>query len=176
MAGVFPQVRERRVNTDQIMELYPSKTRIILTVLVLAAVSAICAWLAAGGRPLAAGERALLAILAAVAALGAHAVWRSASTGLVLHGDRIAATGGSTVLWLADVARLERGVFAFKPANGVVVSLQRRGSFRWVPGLWWRIGARVGIGGMTPKARTKAFADMLEQRLAENRPGPAENG
>ncbi len=65
------------------------------------------------------------------------------------------------------MARVERGVFAFKPANGVVVSLRRRGSLRWVPGLWWRTGARVGIGGMTPKGQTKAFADLLQHLIAE---------
>ncbi|WP_138464985.1 hypothetical protein [Poseidonocella sp. HB161398] len=155
------------MGTEALAQLYPSKTRIILTVLVLAAVAVVCLYVAAGEGGQGAAARLMLAAVAVAAALGAVAVWRSGARGLLLYPDRIAESGGDTVLWLADIARLERGAFAFKPANGVVVSLRRPGSLRWVPGLWWRTGARVGIGGMTPKAATKAFADLLERRLGE---------
>jgi hypothetical protein len=39
----------------------------------------------------------------------------------------------------------------------------------WVPGLWWRIGRSVGVGGMTGAAETKMMAEMIEAMIAVRR-------
>jgi hypothetical protein len=61
-----------------------------------------------------------------------------------------------------DIAQLNRGVFAVKPARGFVLSLSGAPGRHWVPGLWWRIGRSVGVGGMTGAAETKLMAEMIE--------------
>ena len=37
----------------------------------------------------------------------------------------------------------------------------------WRPGIWWRIGRRVGIGGVMPGHQTKAMAEILAALQAE---------
>ena len=36
---------------------------------------------------------------------------------------------------------------------------------RWEPGLWWRIGRRIGVGGVTPASQSKVMADLISARL-----------
>jgi hypothetical protein len=36
----------------------------------------------------------------------------------------------------------------------------------WYPGLWWRMGRRVGIGGVTSAAQTKAMAEIIAAMIA----------
>ena len=37
----------------------------------------------------------------------------------------------------------------------------------WAPGMWWRVGRRVGVGGLTGGAESRAVADALAAMLVE---------
>ena len=60
---------------------------------------------------------------------------------------------------------MDRGAFAFKPSNGFMLKLSRKGPFAWEPGIWWRIGRRVGVGGVTPGTPAKVMAEMIQERI-----------
>ena len=64
---------------------------------------------------------------------------------------------------------LARGVFAFKPSNGFVLTTRDVQERHWNPGLWWRVGRRVGVGGVTPAAQTKFMAEMIQTLLDDRR-------
>ena len=69
---------------------------------------------------------------------------------------------------VADIETLDRGVFAFKPSNGFLLRTKagvHKGNV-WRPGLWWRIGRRVGIGGMTPGSQTKFMSEIISAMMA----------
>jgi hypothetical protein len=70
---------------------------------------------------------------------------------------------------LGDIQSMDRGFFAFKPSNGFLLKLRRGagGPRVWRPGLWWRMGGRIGIGGMTPGNQTKFMSDVLAAMMAE---------
>ena len=78
---------------------------------------------------------------------------------------------GRTVAPLDRVVAVERGVFAFKPSNGFLVRLSQPLPRVWEPGLWWRFGSRVGIGGVTPSAQGRIMADALTALVAETAKG-----
>jgi hypothetical protein len=59
-------------------------------------------------------------------------------------------------------------MFDMKPSNGFALKLKKARTRRWQPGLWWAIGRRVGIGGVTPGSHSKTMAQMLEALLAQN--------
>ncbi len=105
--------------------------------------------------------RALLvaAGLAAVAAAlslwrGRHDCLRWTAAGLVDGTDQIIAPR-------ADVVSVERSAMAMRPSNGFSLRLSRRLGFAWKPGLYWRIGRRVGVGGLTSPGLAKALADHI---------------
>ena len=71
-----------------------------------------------------------------------------------------------------EIERVERGMFAMKPSNGFLLRLKSRRQRSWQPGLWWALGRRVGIGGVTPGSQSKVMAQMLEALLVERAQAP----
>ncbi|MDE0589021.1 hypothetical protein OU789_03675 [Halocynthiibacter sp. C4] len=68
---------------------------------------------------------------------------------------------GKLMVAIDNIKSVERGVFAFKPSNGFMVTTKERQSRVWAPGLWWRVGKRVGVGGVLHASQTKNMAEML---------------
>jgi hypothetical protein len=62
---------------------------------------------------------------------------------------------------------VDRGTFAFKPSNGFLLRTETRQPRLWQPGLYWRTGRRIGVGGITRAAESKALADLIAIKLAE---------
>ena len=47
------------------------------------------------------------------------------------------------------------------------VSSENKTPRRWWPGLWWSLGNRVGVGGVTSAAHTKAMAEIISAMIAQ---------
>lgn len=105
--------------------------------------------------------------------VGAGAVWmadrmrRATEHRLELTETELRSTEGLVLARLDDIEKVERGVFAFKPSNGFLVTLKSPGARAWRPGLWWRMGRRIGIGGVTPASQTKFMSEILSAQLME---------
>lgn len=84
--------------------------------------------------------------------------------GLVDNFDRVICT-------FDQIEKIDHGAFALKPSKGFLIRLRASANPGWHPGLWWRYGKRVGIGGMTPAAETKLLAEVLTERVASGMPG-----
>ena len=97
----------------------------------------------------------------------AQRMYQATQRTVVLTGAGLQDDLGEVIVPLENIASLERGVFAMKPSNGFLVRLKTKMPRRWQPGLWWRHGRKVGIGGVTPGSETKVMAQMLEAMLAE---------
>ena len=115
-----------------------------------------------------------LAAGASLLALGATAFWAaqrlrvSTRESLELRGGGLYSTDGSLVAEIGNVARVDLGIFAMRPTGGFLLVLKSPMPKAWKPGLWWRFGKRVGIGGVTSKAEAKAMAEALA-RLVRSR-------
>lgn len=94
-------------------------------------------------------------------------VWHMTAVDLVLTSDELRQSDGRVICALADIVKVERGLAALRPATGFALALRQPQSFGWVPGLWWRRGSRVGIGGMTTRASAKALAEVIEAVLRD---------
>ncbi len=81
---------------------------------------------------------------------------------------------GTVIAAIEDIQSMDRGFFAFKPSNGFLLKLHSgAGDGRiWRPGLWWRMGRRIGIGGMTPGNQTKFMSDVLATLMAQREKNP----
>ena len=73
---------------------------------------------------------------------------------------------------LYNMAEVDRGVFAFKPSNGFLVRLHEPEPKSWAPGLYWRLGRRLGIGGATHPTQNKELAQAIEVLIMERALGP----
>lgn len=99
----------------------------------------------------------------------ADAMRRSTSHVLELTRDELRESGGVVIARTADITGIDRGAFAFKPSNGFLIHTTASGSRHWRPGLWWRMGKRVGVGGMTPKNQTKLMAEIIAMMIEERK-------
>jgi len=95
----------------------------------------------------------------------AQRMWRATRLRLELSLSGLRCSDGRIVAPMDEIIGVERGAFAFKPSNGLMIKLRRKAPFAWEPGLWWRIGRRVGIGGVTPGTPAKVMAEILQDRL-----------
>jgi len=61
------------------------------------------------------------------------------------------------------------GVFPPVLIDGMLyaVVLRSPARFKWVPGLYWRVGRRIGVGGATHPSQAKAMAELLASLLID---------
>jgi hypothetical protein len=106
--------------------------------------------------------------------LGGGAIWmadlmrRSTAGAIELTGSVLRDTDGTVIARIEDIEHIDRGVFVFKPSNGFLLRTKRGTGAEtiWRPGLWWRIGRRVGVGGMTPGSQTKFMSEIISTMIA----------
>jgi hypothetical protein len=94
-------------------------------------------------------------------------LWAATGVSVVLTEDGLFDSDGLVIARFAQISRVDRSLFAIKPSNGFVVVTRTALGRGWAPGLWWRVGRRVGVGGATPSSQGKGMADMLAVMLAE---------
>lgn len=92
---------------------------------------------------------------------------RATTTRLELSRAGLRSSDGALLVPLQEIEGIERGVFALKPSNGFTLKTRRAAGRAWAPGLWWRLGRRVGVGGVTSAPQAKAMAEILSALLAE---------
>ena len=106
-------------------------------------------------------------------AVGGFALWaavamhRATASGLELTRDLLRTQAGEEVARVAEITRVERGMFAFKPSNGFLITLSSKAPRAWRPGVWWRTGRRIGVGGVTSAPQAKFMAEMLTALINE---------
>ncbi|MEO0917456.1 MAG: hypothetical protein AAFY31_10820 [Pseudomonadota bacterium] len=74
-------------------------------------------------------------------------------------------SAGTVLATMDEIKSVERGVFAFKPSNGFTLVVETRKPRGWAPGLWWGMGRRVGVGGVTSAGQAKFMAEQIAFRL-----------
>ncbi|WP_298972454.1 hypothetical protein [uncultured Roseobacter sp.] len=113
------------------------------------------------------GWQVFLIALGVVSLMMADAMRRSTAHVLELTKTELRDSGGVVIAKVEDITGIDRGAFAFKPSNGFLLHMKNPEPRKWRPGLWWRFGRRVGVGGMTPGRQTKYMSEIIAVMLAE---------
>lgn len=111
-----------------------------------------------------------LAVGGVAALFCAQVMWRGTASAVELTAQGLRDADGTLIVQIADITTVDRGVFAFKPSNGFTVRLRQTRTTAWRLGLWWRMGRRIGVGGMTPAHHAKFMAEQLAGLI--NKDGP----
>ncbi|WP_282118798.1 hypothetical protein [Ruegeria atlantica] len=91
----------------------------------------------------------------------AYRMWQATSDWIELTETELRTGSGQVIARVEDIESIDQGVFAFKPSNGFLLKTTESARNSWAPGLWWRLGRRVGIGGLTTAAETKFMLQVL---------------
>lgn len=89
------------------------------------------------------------------------------SGALVLKEDGLWVENGPQLAALDNIETVQVSAFAIKPSNGFAVVLRSPARLKWVPGLYWCVGRRIGVGGATHPAQAKAMAELLSTLIMD---------
>lgn len=115
--------------------------------------------------------RVFLVVLGAVALWMADKMRTATATRIELTETELRDSDGTVVALITDIDGMDRGFFAFKPSNGFLLRTKASAPNVWRPGLWWRVGRRIGIGGVTPASQTKFMSEIIAVMMAQRDAG-----
>lgn len=152
--------------TEPIATLHTSQPRRYIATAMLFALGSLLVWLALAHPPAEIGLRLFLLGLGALMLLATVRLWKATERHLILTEAGLFDDAGRQIAGMDNIVSAERGLLAFKPSNGFVIRLKRPEGRAWAPGLWWRFGRRVGVGGVTSAGAARAMAELLTMRLS----------
>lgn len=153
------------IQDEIVIEVNVSPVRRFMALGVMLALGFILIWMAVTKSP-AFGWQIFLIGLGVLVFLGADRVRRGTALKMQLTETELRLTDGTVLARIEDVTKVERGAFAFKPSNGFALTTKAKAPFGWQPGIWWRLGRRVGVGGMLPAGGAKFIAENIALRVA----------
>lgn len=141
--------------------LIPSKMRRIFASGLLAILGLSLLYLFANQPPTSLPLQIIQVVTGIGLLLQARRLWYATANGVLLREDGIYDLNGVQICAMDNIKDIDRGFLAFKPSNGFLVRLHQPLPRAWAPGMWWRLGRRLGIGGTISAADSKHMADVL---------------
>ena len=100
-------------------------------------------------------------VVAILMLLGARRLWHATGDTIELTRKELRTGSGRVLKTVDNNSSVDRGVFAFKPSNGFLGTLEEPGGKGWVPGLWWQRGWYIGVGGVLRGGQSRAMAEFI---------------
>lgn len=147
--------------SDPILTLKPSPARRWLGLLSLAVIGVLIIYLAIASPPSSTILQALAVTFGLFILYMTHRHYHATEGHLVLTQEGIAHSIDGHLCAIADVVKVERGLFALKPSGGFVLHLNQPIPRRWRPGVYWSFGQRIGVGGIIDRNQAKMVAEHI---------------
>lgn len=96
-----------------------------------------------------------------------YRLYRATDNTILLTREAITTESGQVLCRLDQIAKVDRGFFAFKPSNGFLILLKEKGPRSWAPGMWWSFGKHIGLGGVTSPRQSKELVSIIQMLLVE---------
>ncbi|SEQ90340.1 hypothetical protein [Thalassovita taeanensis] len=155
------------MSDDILAQVRASAPRRWIGVGILASLGGLLLYVAVTTPPQTLGLQVFVVTLGGLALALAEKMRRATLTEISLTETELRDSDGTVIARVDQITRVNRGTFALKPSNGFTLQLKAsQGRRRWMPGVWWRMGRRVGVGGVTAGSQTKVMAELLQAMIA----------
>lgn len=154
------------MNDDVLATIEASAPRRVIGTATLGATGCILVYLAFATPPSPAWLAFLLVVGAGALWLAVR-MWQATVHRIELTPEELRCSNGQVIAKVSEIEIIDRGFFAFKPSNGFLIRTSKPAPRSWLPGLWWRAGRRIGVGGVTPGQQGKVMSDILAAMLAQ---------
>lgn len=144
----------------------PSPARRVVSFGIILSLGLILLYISFATPPASPFWRVFLLGLGLGAVFLAEKLRRASALNIQMTEDSIFDSSGREICKIADIVGIDRGTFAFKPSNGFLIKTRVPQPRVWAPGLWWRMGRRIGVGGITPAGEAKFMAELIALRIA----------
>jgi hypothetical protein len=153
---------------EVLADIPPRPARRYAAVGMTVALALIVLWIAVALPQASIGYTIFLIVLGAICLWQAREMWNASAKTLQLTRSDLREEGGRVLTTIDNVERVDRGAFAFKPASGFLVKLKEPTDARvYAPGVWWRFGRTLAVGGVTGRQDGKNVADLMIVMLAQ---------
>lgn len=152
---------------QELARITASAPRRVIGVAAMLGLGALLLYMALTTGAMAPGWKVLLVVLGAGALWMGQVMWQATGHALILTEEALTDSDGTVVARLDGIAKVDRSTFAMKPSNGFLVILKEPAQNVWRPGLWWRVGRRVAIGGVTAGSQTRPVADIMSHLMSQ---------
>ena len=152
--------------TKPICKISASVARRAFGIAMLAALGAMFIWIGFVSVKSNIFTAATLGVLGIASFWCASVVLSATSASILLLRRGLVTSDNIVVAELDNIKAVERGLFALKPSSGFVILLKRPMPLVWKPGLWWRFGRRIGVGGATTAAEGKIMAEAIQALMS----------
>ena len=157
------------MENDVIAEVDPTGPRRWIAISTLLMLGGLLVYVALVQEQSHVGWTALLVVLGTGALWFAQKLHVATARKLYLTDVALIDSDGTVLARTDDIVSVERGMLSIKPSNGFMLKLKNPAPRAWQPGLWWRIGRRVAVGGVTPGVQTRPMADIIATMIARER-------
>ncbi|WP_439121851.1 hypothetical protein [Marivita sp.] len=152
-----------------IAEVDPRGPRRIIGISMLLMLGGLVLYLAFVSPPASLGWQVFLIGMGLVSLWLAHKLQVATTRKLYLTETALTDSDGTLLARVEDIVSVSRGAFAMKPSNGFTLKLKNPAPREWQPGLWWRLGRRVAVGGVTPGSQARPMADIIAILIARRK-------
>jgi hypothetical protein len=157
--------------SEVLVKLEVSQGRRIFGVFAIAGLGLILLYIAAAFPPSSILSLAFLVLIGGFFVWASYRLFRSSDNTILLTRETISTASGRVLCRLDEIAKVDRGFFAFKPSNGFLILLNEKGPRSWAPGMWWSFGKHIGLGGVTSPRQSKEMVSILQMLVAERQAG-----
>lgn len=152
---------------DIVAEVDPNGPRRWLALAMLLTLGGLVLYLAFAAPPANLGWQVFLVGMGLLSLWMAYKLQVATTRKLLLTREALTDSDGMVLARVDDIVSVSRGTFALKPSNGFMLVLKNPAPRVWQPGLWWRVGRRVAVGGVTPGAQARPMADIISVMIAQ---------
>ena len=152
---------------NQVAEIKPTLMRRTASFSILFVLGTMLIYLAFSMQSVALFWQIVLIGFGVLILLLADRMRRATSLSIIMTEEGLYESTGHEICRIEDITGIDRGALAFKPSNGFLIRTRKPGPFGWAPGLWWRLGRSIGVGGATPAGQAKFMSEMLAMRVAQ---------
>lgn len=157
------------MSEDILVEVDPSGPRRWIGIFMLLALGGLLLYLAFAAPPANLGWQAFLVGLGLFCLWSSQRLQSATTRKLYLTKTALVDSDGTVLAKVDDIVSVDRGMLAIKPSNGFMLKLQNPAPRAWQPGLWWRLGRRLAVGGVTNSGQTRPMAEIIAMMIAERR-------
>ena len=154
------------MSNDILAEVDPCGPRRWLAVAMLLVLGGLLLYIAFALPPAVFGWQLFLVASGAFSLWFAQRLQSATKKKLYLTEDALQDSDGAILARVDDIVGVDRGMLAIKPSNGFMLKLRNPAPRSWQPGLWWRAGRRLAVGGVTPGRQTRPMADIISLMIA----------
>ncbi|MGB0959994.1 MAG: hypothetical protein ACPGVK_07070 [Halocynthiibacter sp.] len=151
--------------SEKLAEISVPFGRRMIGVIMLVGLGSLLVYAGAGAPNAALGPMFILMLAGGFSIFIGYRLYQATAHQIYLSEDALWCSDGTHICDVADIEALNRGVFAMKPSNGFTIVLKTKASALFYPGLFWRVGRRIGVGGVVRGAEAKPMAEMIETMM-----------